>query len=448
MNKRRIAWILVLMMLLPLFALADSEWTCPNCGQAGNTGKFCINCASKKPSGEWTCPNCGQTGNTGNYCGNCATPREGGAAAVPDSWTPVVDSTLEQIPGETDRVKVIPTGTGASSFISNKQNPSLWSPTNATDGNETTCWQFSAKKGLKGKSWLQLEYYNGATVDEIWFKNGFWAVNDKGKDQYPINARLKGVKVEFLYAGESKFRDPVELTLRDESRTGWQQFSVGHHENVVQVRVAVVSVYKGSSFPNDVCLSEVMMVRYAAAETAMAPQGSTAAVVYESRPDITGVGLLDKIATRSGPGTRFEDTKTFFPDTWRNETVLVLKKSFANGVWWVQIDFRNGTKGHYRVWTGVKRVDVDLNKVKEDKWTYECDIMPTNDVRLGPGGDYAKSSRPITRYAVGNIYAQENGYVDVEYWYEDDGFDGSTQRVWVPADCVYNLWNGDHSGET
>ena len=385
MRKRWTAWLLALMMILPLFSLA---------GQA--------------------------------------------AAA---------DPALEQIPGETEKVKVIPTGTEASSFIKNKKNPDLWNPANATDGNETTCWQFSAKKGLKGKSWLQLNFSSGAVVDEIWFKNGFWAVNDKGKDQYPINARLKAVKVQFLYAGEKKFRDPVELTLADESRNGWQRFSVGHRENVSQVQIAVESVYKGSSFPNDVCLSEVMMVRHASAETAASPQDTQAAVVYESRPSVTGVGLLSKIATRSGPGTHYEDTKTFFPDTWRTQTVRVLKKSFANGVWWVQLDFRNGSKGHYRVWTGAKRVDVDLNKVAEDKWTYECDISPTNDVRLGPGGDYAKSNLPITRYAVGNIYAQENGYVDVDYWYEDDGYDGS-HRVWIPAGSVSNFWNGDHSGET
>ena len=447
MKKRGIAWLLALMMILPLCAQAESGWTCPNCGQTGNTGNFCPNCAAAKPDGEWTCPNCGQAGNTGNYCSNCAAPRDGGSAAAPAATAPAADPTLEQIPGETERVKAIPTAVSASSFISNKNNPGLWSPANAADGNETTCWQFSAKKGLKGKSWLRLDYDYGAVVDEIWFKNGFWAVNDKGKDQYPINARLKAVKVEFLYAGESKFRDPASLTLADESRNGWQQFSVGHHENVVQVRVAVVSVYKGSSFPNDVCLSEVMMVRHASAASAMSPQGNQAAVVYESRPDITGVGLLDKIATRSGPGTNFEEPGTFFPNTWKTETVLVMKKSFANGVWWVQVDFRNGSKGHYRVWTGAKRVDVDLTRVPEDRWSSECDITPTNDVRLGPGGDYAKSAYPITRYAVGNIFAQENGYVDVEYWYEDDGYDGS-HRVWIPADCVFNLWNGDHSGET
>ena len=52
-------------------------WTCPNCGQEGNTGKFCSNCGTAKPApaAEWTCPNCGQTGNTGKFCSNCGTAR-------------------------------------------------------------------------------------------------------------------------------------------------------------------------------------------------------------------------------------------------------------------------------------------------------------------------------------------------------------------------------------
>ncbi|MBR2123319.1 MAG: SPFH domain-containing protein [Lachnospiraceae bacterium] len=52
-------------------------WTCPNCGQEGNTGKFCSNCGTAKPApaAGWTCPNCGQTGNTGKFCSNCGTAR-------------------------------------------------------------------------------------------------------------------------------------------------------------------------------------------------------------------------------------------------------------------------------------------------------------------------------------------------------------------------------------
>lgn len=51
-------------------------WTCPSCGFAGNTGKFCSNCGKPKPEdGTWTCPSCGQTGNTGKFCSNCGKAR-------------------------------------------------------------------------------------------------------------------------------------------------------------------------------------------------------------------------------------------------------------------------------------------------------------------------------------------------------------------------------------
>ena len=56
-----------------------NTWKC-SCG-AENTGNFCNNCGSKKPSpaGEWTC-SCG-TKNTGKFCGNC------GAKNPNEEWT-------------------------------------------------------------------------------------------------------------------------------------------------------------------------------------------------------------------------------------------------------------------------------------------------------------------------------------------------------------------------
>ena len=51
-------------------------WTC-SCGTAGNTGKFCSNCGSPKPSDAgWTC-SCG-TVNQGNFCNNCGAKRPAG----------------------------------------------------------------------------------------------------------------------------------------------------------------------------------------------------------------------------------------------------------------------------------------------------------------------------------------------------------------------------------
>ena len=454
MKRRLIVLILAIMMILPLCANAEDgaiQWICPNCGQSGNTGNFCSNCATARPSSDWTCPNCGQEGNTGNFCSNCATARPGsaaqtGQAAGVTAGSVQVNANLEQIPGYTDRVKVVPAQAAASSFIANKKNPSLWVPDNAIDGNETTCWQFSAKKGLKGKSWLDIALCAPETVDEVWFKNGFWAVNDKGKDQYVINARLREVSISFSDDGGATYQSPVNASLKDESRNGWQQIAVGHQENVTNVRVAVISVYKGSAFPNDVCLSEVMAVQAAPAESARPAQGEQAAVIYDSDPSVTGCNLLMKLATRSGPGTQYAEPGTFFGNNWQSQTVKVLRKSFDGSIWWVQVDFRNGNKNSYRVWTGVKRVDEDLNKVKEDQRICDCDIYPTSDTWFGPGGNYAKANISITRSACGTIRGRENGYVDVEYWYEDDGFDGS-HRIWLPESAVYNLYYGDYSGE-
>lgn len=55
-------------------------WTCPSCGQAGNTGKFCTNCGQPNPANvavaaaNWLCPNCG-TQNSGKFCSECGAPR-------------------------------------------------------------------------------------------------------------------------------------------------------------------------------------------------------------------------------------------------------------------------------------------------------------------------------------------------------------------------------------
>ena len=301
--------------------------------------------------------------------------------------------------------------------------------------------QFSAKKGLKGKSWIGLNIGSPRTVEEIWFKNGFWAYNDKGKDQYSINARLKGVRISFLYSGEADYRDTLELTLKDEAFTDWQRFSVGRHDNVVSVRVAVLTTYQGSHYKNDVCLSEVMLVHYAPASTAKAPQADKAATVYESRPDVTGVGLLMKLATRSGPGTEYDEPGTFFGNTWQQQTVKVLGKHWDGSVWWVLVDFSNGGKASYRVWTGLKRVDVDISKVREINPKGQGTVDATSETYRGPGGRYARAKVTINSWKDVMAYGRENGYVEIEFqqgskWY----------RLWVPETVTSIDWGNNNSG--
>ena len=67
-------------------APAAAGWTCA-CGQAGNTGKFCANCGSKKPEPKpagdsWKCA-CGATA-TGKFCPECGSPKP---AVADNGWT-------------------------------------------------------------------------------------------------------------------------------------------------------------------------------------------------------------------------------------------------------------------------------------------------------------------------------------------------------------------------
>ena len=52
-------------------------WTC-SCGKAGNIGKFCEECGSRKPDNAgWTC-SCGAV-NQGRFCTECGSKKPAGA---------------------------------------------------------------------------------------------------------------------------------------------------------------------------------------------------------------------------------------------------------------------------------------------------------------------------------------------------------------------------------
>lgn len=208
----------------------------------------------------WICPECGQGANTGNYCTNCAAP-----SPAPSN----INENLTQIHGETDHVMVDVLRIDGSSYIKAKKNKYLHAPEKACDEDETTCWQFTAKKNAKEKGWLSM-IVEGETVDEIWIRNGIRTADSKGKDQFTLYARPKDIQVLFDYPGSDRL-DTMDFTLTEDKTDGWEKLDVGRHENVYSVWIVILSVYKGSRKANTACLSDVMLVQRAPAEIANPP---------------------------------------------------------------------------------------------------------------------------------------------------------------------------------
>ena len=387
---------------------------------------------------DWVCGSCGQAGNSGNFCSNCGAAR-GTASAVAEGKE---HPGLWKIPGVADRVEVGVQRVEASSYIQNKKDPYRWEPSNVSDHNESTCWQFSAKKGLKGKSWLSLDLEYGEAVDEIWIKNGFWGYNDQGGEQYSINARPKDIRIEIASGGANPSQSTIALTLRDEAYQDWQRFYIGRHEAVGSVVIYIQSIYPGSRFPNDVCLSEIMLVQKSSSAIGMDPWWSSPSpTVYETRQDMRNISLLMKLATRSGPGTQYDEPGTFFGKNWKTVTVQALGKSWDGNIWWVLTDFSNGGKARYRVWTGLKRLNVDIDQLPEIYPIGQGTVSATSNTYRGPGGNYAKAKVKISGWKDVVAYGRENGYVEVEFiqgsrWY----------RVWVPESETSIDWGNDFSG--
>ena len=168
------------------------------------------------------------------------------AAAVPVN--PLIDGKL-QVPVSSVRADSYITG-------SNESYP----PENMLDGDETTAWQFSTRKSKLKETYVYFSFPEPADIDELWIKNGFWKIT-AGKDQYTRNSRIKEMGVAFLYADSADYTDQQTIKLKDDKkRKDWQKIELGIHRNVIGVRFRIMSIYKGSKFKNDVCVSEVMFM--------------------------------------------------------------------------------------------------------------------------------------------------------------------------------------------
>lgn len=148
----------------------------------------------------------------------------------------------------------------ASSWIS-RSEPDAYLPARLIDGNEETSWQFSTEESALKETYVYFTFDSPVDVDGLWIKNGFWKTT-QDLDQYTRNSRVRDLGIAFRYEGSEEWTDKQTVRLKDDKkRQDWQKLSLGSHTGVTGVRFRIMSIYKGSRFPDDVCISEVQFVK-------------------------------------------------------------------------------------------------------------------------------------------------------------------------------------------
>lgn len=82
MKKIVLCLLVLVLAVTACTAVAEGEWTCPDCGKV-NTTKYCTSCGAMHKV--WNCPNCG-TLNSDAFCGECGAARPDDSAGLRGAW--------------------------------------------------------------------------------------------------------------------------------------------------------------------------------------------------------------------------------------------------------------------------------------------------------------------------------------------------------------------------
>lgn len=157
--------------------------------------------------------------------------------------------------------------------------------------------------------------------------------------------------------------------------------------------------------------------------------------------------LLMRLSTRTGPGTQYEEPGTYFQNNWNTTYVDVKSAAWdkINDIWWVQVEFQvNST--WYRVYTGLKRVNVDINSVLQESPLGTSYMTSAAKAYWGPGQHYAMSKFNVPMGTSVTVINAENGFVQVEFYDARTATsDRSLRRAWVNQVAVNGSWSGSYS---
>ena len=149
------------------------------------------------------------------------------------------------------------------------------------------------------------------------------------------------------------------------------------------------------------------------------------------------VTLNQRLATRTGPGTQYDEPGSFLSAGSR---VTALSKAYdqRNGIWWVQVEFSSGGN-RYRAYTGAKRFDnLNLSYLPEERVLGYC-FIPFSTITgyYGPSYSYQQIARAIPGRTDVDIIAVAKGsgttFYQIEFY--DSGI-GRSRRAWVDFNDV------------
>ena len=154
--------------------------------------------------------------------------------------------------------------------------------------------------------------------------------------------------------------------------------------------------------------------------------------------------LNQKLTTRSGPSTAYDNTGIHLAETWQTDQVTVLSKAFGDEAWWLLVEFiENGRR--YRLYTGAKRVNVDLDAVPEEIQLGKGEMTAAGDVpgHYGPSQEYEETENDVPWCVEVTVWGAEDGYLLVDFF---DEYMQNQRRAWVYAELADISWTEGQPG--
>ena len=272
---------------------------------------------------------------------------------------------------------------------------------------------------------------SGETVDGLWILSGV-GVNE---ESFRFYARPRILQLIISHqGGRSQYRflmEDVFDTFQSNSawQNGYQRLELPRAlSGVTQIDCIIESWYPGASLTDTVCISDLKVT--GAAGSIYQPAPPTAAPNWGLQPQ--GVYTLSqKLSTRSGPGTGYEEYGTFLNPG--DQVTLISRYYNSNDeIWWVQAEFtyQGATR---RVYTGAKRIKEDTSLLPVEAALGAATVLADMKPLTGPGEHFAPLSGTVKAGQQGKLWAYENGYAQFEY---RDQEINRTRRVWIPQEWV------------